>query len=112
MIECVIKTLRRKRQPFTYRSYKAMDSAACGVYAFWVSNCCLYVGKSVDIGQRLYQHRMNEHNDNLWRYFHAWNDIAVSYAILNNPSNDELAECEREAIRYLRPLTNIVHNKG
>lgn len=111
MIECIVKTLKRKRQPFTYRSHKALDRAACGVYAFWADSCCLYVGKSVDIAARLYQHRMNEHNPKLSQFFRAWNRIAVSYAVLNNPSDSELAACEREVIRYLRPLTNVVHNR-
>ena len=108
MIGCILQTLCGKRYPFTYRFHKTIGGSVSGVYAFWLGRSCLYVGKSIDIGNRLYQHRMNEHNPKLHRYFRAWpQNIETSYASLNDPSTEDLDKAEREAILYLRPLANV-----
>ncbi len=52
MILCVIRTLQLKRQRFTFRSHKSVARETTGVYAFWANNCCLYVGKSINISAR------------------------------------------------------------
>lgn len=111
LIECILQTLRAKRQPFTYRLHSTVGGRVSGVYAFWLGRACLYVGKSTDIGTRLYQHRMSEHNPKLQRYFHAWpRSIETSYAPLGDPSPRDLDRAEREAILHLRPRANVLHN--
>ena len=78
-----------------------------GLYSFWLGTCCLYIGMSTQIRRRIYQHRMQEHNELLERYFKAfWLDIEASFVVLPNLSQAELRTVERGAIRWLRPRAN------
>lgn len=58
-----LNTLSHNRQGFDYHFHNRIGTDAEGVYAFWLtSGACLYVGMSANLRQRIYQHRMNEHN--------------------------------------------------
>ena len=112
VIACIINALLSQRRPFAYNSH-TLVGAIRGVYAFWLDrSACLYVGKSEHIGLRLYQHRMQEHNERLQRYFHAWpTDIEMSYIALNDHTSGEIASFEQQAITLLRPIANVMHNR-
>ena len=100
-------TLRTVQRPFTY-GFHQMAATIPGLYAFWLNRRCLYVGESLNLSVRLYQHRMHEHNSRLQRYFDAYpQEIRVSFAVLPNLTHADLLTLEREAIRRLRPLTNV-----
>lgn len=111
VIACIINALLTQRRPFTYNSH-TLVGAVRGIYAFWLDrSACLYVGKSEHIGSRLYQHRMQGHNEHLQRYFHAWpTDIEMSYVALSDHTPQEIGSFEQQAIALLRPITNVTHN--
>lgn len=111
-IDRIVMALKTQRRPFTYRSH-TLIGAVSGVYAFWIDHgACLYVGKSERIGSRLRQHRLQEHNECLRRYFHAWPaDIEMSYIALNEHTPQEVALFEQQAITLLRPIANVTHNR-
>lgn len=103
----VATCLRNRRRPFTHSFDARIGAKAQGIYAFWLNSCCLYVGMSTTLRQRMYQHRMQEHNDVLDRYFKAfWRDIEASCVELNGRSKQDLLVAERDTIRLLRPRTN------
>lgn len=103
----VAACLKTRRRPFTHSFDSRIGAKAQGIYAFWLNSCCLYVGMSTTLRQRMYQHRMQEHNDDLYRYFRAfWRDIEASCVELNGRSKYELLAAERDTIRLLRPRTN------
>ncbi len=107
VLTCILSALRNGQRPFTYEFHKRV-AAVQGLYAFWLGGKCLYVGESGNLSQRLYQHRMQEHNAKLKKYFRAYHgDIQVSYCHLPNEENRFLLE--RAAIRQLRPTANIAH---
>lgn len=104
---CILNALRFGQRPFTY-SFHSTVATVQGLYAFWLNGKCLYVGESRNLQQRLYQHRMQEHNTKLEQYFNVYaRDIRASYVVLDD-GQDRLA-LEREAIRYLRPVANIAY---
>ena len=99
--------LRLRRGPFTYNYHNRISKDMSGLYAFWLRGRCLYVGKSIDISRRMYQHRMTEHNPKLERYFSAFaQEIEVSYISLMDKSETEILRLENKMIRILRPATN------
>lgn len=109
ILVCILAALRCRQGPFTFGFHAAVD-AVQGLYAFWLGGKCLYVGESNNLRNRLYQHRMREHNPKLERYFNAYpRDIKASYVALSNHAAHERRALERQAIRYLRPATNIAH---
>lgn len=103
-----IGALRARRHGFDYNFHNRVADQESGLYAFWLSGgACLYVGMSTNIAGRLRQHRMQEHNLDLARYFNAFGrEVEVSYAPLSGRSSAELRYAERRAIKKLRPLTN------
>ena len=102
--------LRDGRRPFTHLFDNRIGRDAQGLYAFWLGACCLYVGMSTKLRRRMHQHRVQEHNSDLDRYFKAfWADIEVSFVPLAGKSESELRAVERDAIRWLRPRTNKIH---
>lgn len=104
---CILNALRCRQRPFTFR-FHATVAAVQGLYAFWLGGKCLYVGESVNLKNRLYQHRMQEHNTKLERYFNIYpRDIKASYVVLGD--RQDRRTLEREAIRYLRPVANIAY---
>lgn len=108
IVACVLKVLRSRRRPFTYTYHKQVSSRTQGIYAFWLRRRCLYVGISEDIQRRMYQHRMNEHNLRLERYFGAFSqEIEVSYIALSSIPYAKLRRLERKVISILRAATNI-----
>lgn len=110
LIACIVNALRAGQRPFTFR-FHATVAAAQGLYAFWLNGKCLYVGESLNLSNRLYQHRMREHNRKLQRYFDVYpKDIQASYVVLDDRSNQDRFALEREAILRLRPTANITHN--
>ena len=111
IFRCALRTLRTRREGFRYGFHSQFASDAKGLYAFWLAGgACLYVGKG-NIRQRMYNHRMREHNGDLDRFFSAFErDIEVSYVRLDECSDLELRDLERNAIRTLRPVTNKQHN--
>lgn len=104
--------LRHRRRPFTRGFDFGIGSSERGVYAFWLRSSCLYVGMSTHLRQRIYQHRMQEHNELLSRYFKAfWSDIEASFVPLSGQSEAALRSTEQAVIRMLRPRTNRQHAK-
>ena len=109
VFRCIINALRVRRNPFSYNYHSQITIRTRGIYIFWLHSCCLYVGISGDIGRRMYQHRMTEHNAKLERYFKAFSrDIEVSYFVLQDKSDVELRRFERKTIQFLRPITNAI----
>lgn len=111
LITCVMAALRSQRRPFTYNYHNQFGENVRGLYAFWARGMCLYVGMSENIGTRIYQHRMNEHNRELDRYFSAFaREIDVACIQMQDKTRRELRQLERKAICNLRPITNIAHS--
>ena len=107
---CVATLLTGRRWPFSYGFHHRVDNGARGLYAFWSSKACLYVGKSANIGKRLYQHRMQEHNPRLDQYFRAFAEqIEVSYVSQDQCASTNLLSLEGAVIRTLRPITNVAN---
>ena len=110
VLACILNALRNGQRPFTYEFHKRVVQAQ-GLYAFWLGGKCLYVGKSINISQRIYQHRMQEHSTTLERYFKAYpSDIQVSYCSLTNHTGEDVLALEKATIQSLRPAVNITHN--
>ena len=104
---CAINALRTRRQGFDYNFHNRTPDVG-GLYAFWLdAGACLYVGMSTNISNRMYQHRMNEHNADLENYFKAFSQrIQVSYIALSDRSAADLRNLEDKLITALRPITN------
>lgn len=99
-----------KRRAFHYGFHNRIRGGLIGLYVFWVGKACLYVGKSTNISQRLYQHRMQEHNPHLERYFRAFaNLIEVSYISQEECQSADLLSLEGSIVRTLRPITNVAN---
>ena len=99
--------LRDRRRPFTHGFDARIGRETRGPYAFWLNSACLYIGMSISIRRRIYQHRKQEHNEKLERYFKAfWQNIEASFVPLAGKSESELRDAERAAIRVLRPRAN------
>ena len=79
------------------------------MYAFWLaSGACLYVGKSVELRRRLYQHRMQEHNPRLASYLRSFAaNIEVSHVTSQDCGDIDVQRLETQLIHILRPLTNL-----
>ena len=100
--------LRTTRSPFTFGLISRTPNDMRAIYAFWLGNCCLYVGRSVDVARRFHEHSRGAHNQHLLQYLRAFRGyIEVSYTPLPGSSTEELARAEAEAIRVLRPYTNV-----
>ena len=109
----IIDSLQSQRDPFNYNYHNRINSEVRGLYAFWLrSGCCLYVGRSKDIRDRMYKHIMQEHNLCLADYFNAFpQDIEVSYVILCGWSVAKLGQYEDELIEILRTICNVARKK-
>lgn len=102
----MVKMLSYTR-PFTYNYHNMVETGVCGLYSFWLRGCCLYVGRSMDIRRRLWEHRTNETNLDLARYMSAFSgDIEVSHIELENITERVLEDIEARVIRYMDPRTN------
>ena len=108
VFRCAINVLRTRRRGFDYNFHNRVEPQTAGLYAFWLdTGACLYVGMSTNISQRMYQHRMNEHNPDLENYFRAFSRrIEVSYIALRDRSAADLRRLEDKMIITLRPITN------
>jgi excinuclease UvrABC nuclease subunit len=106
---CALNVLRSRRRGFDYNFHNRFEKGVSGLYAFWLdSGACLYVGESGDIGSRMYQHRLSEHNSALQRYFKAFSrQIEVSYFILIDSTGADRRRLEQRLIVSLRPFTNV-----
>lgn len=95
-------------RPFTYNYHNTVGEGVRGLYSFWLRGCCLYVGRSMDIRRRLWEHRTNEANQDLAKYMSAFSrDIEVSHIELENITKKVLKDVEAKAIRYMDPKTNL-----
>ena len=105
---CAVRALRNNRRRFDYNCHNKAPLAS-GLYAFWVENACLYVGKSINLRTRLYQHRMQEHNSTLDRYLKAFaQQVEVSMATPAECNGADLVPLERQLIHILRPISNVL----
>ena len=107
---CVVKVLRNHREQFHYAFADRIAPNLAGLYVFWLeSGACLYVGRSINLRRRLREHKLQEDNPELQRWFRCFSRaIQVSY--IGRPINqfgDAIATLEQRAIRALRPLTNV-----
>lgn len=107
-VTCALNVLQTRKQGFDYNFHNRVEPDTGGLYAFWLdSGACLYVGMSTNISQRMYQHRMQEHNPDLDSYFRAFSRrIEVSYIALRDRSAADLRRMENKLISALRPITN------
>ncbi len=107
---CAAHVLRLKRRRFDYNCHNRIPQGIGGLYAFWLSSgACLYVGKSNNLGRRLYQHRMQEHNDKLASYLKSFAEaIEVSHVTSQDCNGADVTSLEMQLIHTLRPLTNIL----
>ena len=105
-IDSLVKVLSNVR-PFDYNYHNRVGDGAGGLYSFWLRGCCLYVGLSMDIRRRLWQHRTNETNQELDRYMRAFSkEIEVSHVILEGITGRVLEDIEAKVIRSMNPKTN------
>lgn len=105
---CVVQALRCNRRRFDYNCHNRAPLAS-GLYAFWVDKACLYVGKSINLRTRLYQHRMQEHNSTLKRYLKAFaQQVEVSLATPAECKGVDPMALEGQLIRILRPISNVL----
>jgi group I intron endonuclease len=87
----------------------------CGVYAIYNHITGLvYVGSSVDIGNRKSQHldalrRGNHHNPYLQRSFTKYGVAAFSFKVLELCQPEELLCREQAYIDSLQPVYNVRH---
>ena len=94
-------------RPFTYNYHNTVGEEVCGLYSFWLRGCCLYVGQSMDIRRRLWEHRTNETKPDLAKYMSAFSeDIEVSHIELENITEKVLEDIEARVIRHMGPKTN------
>ena len=108
-----VHDLKSDIQPFNRKFDSALDRGTAGLYAFWLGRRCLYVGMSKDIRRRLHEHRVQEHNAKLKRYFIAFTlDIDASLVNLGDLSENEIRRLEQAAIHKLRPAANIASASG
>ena len=107
VFRCAVNILRNRRHGFHYNFHHLAPKVE-GLYAFWLNTgACVYVGESGDISQRMYEHRMGKHNEDVERYFKAFaRQIEVSYYVLQNSTGDDRRDLETRLIRALRPFTN------
>lgn len=106
-IRAILSQLRGRRYRFSPGLSYVVGRDTPGLYALWVGCCCLYVGMSKQIGQRLHQHLVHQHNDNLEKYLRAyWKDVEATIARVPNPSAPYLRALEQESILALRPRAN------
>lgn len=111
-IQAVLSQLRGHRYRFT-PALRYVVGDAPGLYALWVGCCCLYVGMSEHIGQRLHQHLMHQHNVKLRKYLTAyWRDVEATVALVPGKPSARLRALEQESILALRPRANIVIPKA
>lgn len=111
-IQAVLAQLRGHRYRFT-PALRYVVGDTPGLYALWVGCCCLYVGMSVHIGQRLHEHLVRQHNHRLELYLRGlWKDVEATVAPLPDKSPASLKGLEQEAIVALRPRTNIAIPKA
>ena len=107
-VAAVADVLRSTRSPFSFGFISRIPNDTRAIYAFWLGNCCLYVGRSIDVARRFHEHSLGAHNPRLVQYLRAFRrDIEVSYVPLAGYSVSELHEAEAEAIHILRPYTNV-----
>lgn len=100
-----ISKLTHSQIPFDFMFHEQLRNAA-GLYSFWLSGNCLYVGMSDNLKRRIFQHVHNETNPELARYFDWYgNEIKISLIYLNC-SKAELLDREKDAIDQLQPITN------
>ena len=67
----------------------------------------MYVGRSVDIRRRLWEHRINETNLVLDKYRRAFSkEIEVSHVPLEDITEPILSDIEAKVIRAMGPKTN------
>lgn len=108
----VVQILQRCRSAFTYRVDRFIRRDSPGIYAFWLGTKCLYVGMSTQLGVRIHQHRLQERNDVLLRWFHAFpREIEIAVATMEGSAQTELRKIERHAIRALMPEANKTHRR-
>ena len=106
----VVQVLQRCRSAFSYRVDRFIQRDSAGIYAFWLGTKCLYVGMSTQLGVRIHQHRSQEHNEVLLRWFQAFpRQIEIAVATLEGSARAELLKVERHAIRALMPEANKTH---
>ena len=78
----VISKLKRY-VPLDYNYENRVLPGTRGLYSFWLRGCCIYVGKSLNISNRLREHRsaMTANNE-LAAHFGAFTElIDVSYVV-------------------------------
>lgn len=96
-------------KPFDYDYHNRVGNVN-GVYSFWLNGCCLYVGESGNIGQRLGRHRDQETNAHLEGYMLAFADrIEASYVELRGMTKPERKVFEEALIKRMKPKTNKQH---
>lgn len=112
MSEREIATLETRladTKPFDYDYHNRVGDVN-GVYSFWLNGCCLYVGESANIGQRLRQHRTQQVNIRLAEYMLAFSDrIEVSYVEIKGATKAERDVFEEALIKRMNPKTNTQH---
>ena len=110
MYEREIRSIRKRlehHKPFYINYHSRVCDNISGLYSFWLRGCCLYVGKSMDIKRRLYDHVMSETNADLEKYFKAFDgEIEVSYIHMDGITDKLLLQIEKDIIHGMRPHTN------
>ena len=102
-------TKDRWKRAFGYAGISDIPSDAKGVYAFWCSDTCLYVGMSDhSIRGRLTEHWNACENPVLKDWLDAYAKY-VEICYLEKPRN--IGRLEEKLIRKWNPKANIVYNR-
>ena len=105
----VISKLKRY-VPLDYNYENRVLPGTRGLYSFWLRGCCIYVGKSLNISNRLREHRRDEANKELAAHFRAFREeIDVSYVDLEDITDELLSQIEVDVIRSMKPKDNKTH---
>lgn len=102
-----------RRFQFRLSQIEKLDSDACGVYAFWYRNRCIYVGmaQKQSVRRRLLKHWAGTHNEDLKLWIDAKRDaLSVCCKIISRASL--IPAEERRQIGKLQPLANKIMYAG
>jgi hypothetical protein len=98
---------------YKLREIERLHDIGCGVYGFWYTNTCIYVGKAEQqtIFERLLQHYYNTHNERLRLWMQAkGSQLQIAFKVIEKQSRIHLME--RYCVEKYQPTANLIRFKG
>ena len=93
--------------PFNLISIDKMEPGRSGVYGFWFNRGCIYIGKALNIKDRLGQHWRGSHNDELRDWVRA-KKSKLSFNYKFQVDGVDIDSMERFFIRRFEPRCNRI----